>query len=215
MESVDNEQWLPLAEGGDFSKWVLDPDDAIEVDHYGVVRVLKNAKGEVGGMSWDNYVLSCEVRLTRLSEDWYFQVELTAVGSCVYCQLLPSRIVLCSYLEGGEGDKDHHSIENIELVENSWHELKMIAQHGHITAVLDGKEVTEAASPLGTAGMAGFIVKFIKNAEVRLRNLRVRFLSPTAEQFEEYGRDALTNWRNHEEAQQAPAGDVVNAAPEE
>ena len=215
MESVNSGQWLPLAEGGDFSKWVLDPDDAIEVDGDGVVRVCKDAKGEVGGVSWDNYVLSCEVRLTRLSEDWYFQVELTAVGSCVYCQLLPKRIVLCSYLEGGKGDKDHHSIENVELTEDAWHEFTMVAQDGRITAILDGKEVTKAASPLGTAGMAGFIVKFIKNAEVRLRNLRVRFLSPTSEQIEEYSRDALTNWRNHEEAQQSPAGDVLKAAPEE
>lgn len=201
MTSAHRKKWLPLAAEGDLSKWVLDPGDAIAHDGDALLFTDKDVKGEVGGMSWDNYVLSAEVLLTRLAKDWYFQVELTAVGTCVYCQLLPTCVVLCSYLDGGKGDKDQLAIESFEVKEEVWHEFQMVAQEGRIKAIFDGHEVANATSPLGTAGMAGFVVKFIKNAQIRIRSLRLRFLSPTMEQINEYGRDAVTNWRNFEESQ--------------
>jgi len=218
MTSAHCKKWLPLAAEGDLSKWILDPGDAITHDGDSLLFTGKDVKGEVGGMSWDNYVLSAEVLLRRLAEDWYFQVELTAVGTCVYCQLLPTCVVLCSYLDGGKGDKDQLAIENVDVKADVWQEFQMVAQEGRIKAILNGQEVADATSPLGTVGMAGIVIKFIKNAEIRLRSLKLKFLAPTAEQLTEYGQDAATNWRNYEEsqgtAQQAPARDRLAPAQE-
>ncbi len=78
----------------------------------------------------------------------------------------------------------------------------MKAESDRITAFLDGTKIAAANSPNGTAGMPGFIVKCIRKAEPRIRNVQIRFLAPTPKQLEELELDALTNWRNYEKSQE-------------
>lgn|GEM_PF-6051192 len=158
-----------------------------------------DVRAEIGGMSWDDYVLGADVLVQRNGADAYFQVELAAVGSSVYCQLLPTCLNLAYYSHRKQGTEVLCSIP-VNIESGRWYEFLMKAQGGRITAFLDGVEVVAADSPNGTAGMPGFIIKFIRNAEPRIRNVRIKFLSPTPKQLEELKLDALTNWRNYEKS---------------
>ncbi|MBN1917210.1 MAG: hypothetical protein JW889_04815 [Verrucomicrobia bacterium] len=192
--------WLPLTPGGDLSKWWIDTSDGLRVDGDTLVFTGPDVRAEVGGMSWDDYVLSADVILRRRADNAYFQVELTAAGTCVYCQLLPDSMVLAHYSDRKRGTA-HFGSAAVKLQDDVWHTLQMKAQQNYITAALDGHEIVTGKSPHGTKGMPGVVVKAIRNAEPRLRNIRIQFLSPTAQQLEEYRLDASTNWKNYENSQ--------------
>ena len=195
-------EWLPLTPKGDLSKWWVDAIGGFRVEGNTLVTRGTDVRAEVGGMSWDNYELSSEVMIDSTGEGAYYQVELTAVGTCVYCQLTPGWIIL-AYFSHERNGTAHFGKAPVEVSHGTWHELRMRAKGGIITAVLDGKEVISGHSPNGTKGMPGFVVKFLKNTEAKLRNIRVRFLAPTREQLAEYELDATTNWQNYEARERA------------
>ena len=202
---IGRTDWLPLTPGGDLSKWWIDVPDALRKDGDALVCTGSDVRAEVGGMSWDNYVLSAEVMVRRSADDAYYQVELTAAGTCVYCQLLPGWLVL-AYFDNAKNGTAHFGKAPLEIEDGVWHEFQMIAEGGQIAVAFDGRQVVAGQSPNGTTGMPGFVVNSIRNTEARMRNFRVRFLSPTAQQLREYELDATTNWRNYEESQQQKPG---------
>jgi len=189
--------WLPLFDGSDLSKWWFEDPEHVRVQDGTLVFDERAVRAEVGGMSWENYELSAEVMIRITGEDAFYQVELTASGSCTYCQLLPGWMVL-AYFSSEKNATDHFGKATVDVRPGQWHEFVMRAEEGLITVVFDGKELVRGTSPNGTRGMPGIIVKKVAAAEPRLRNLRIRFLSPTPEQIREYDLDAATNWQNYE-----------------
>lgn len=208
--------WFALTPDGDLSKWVTGPAEDFRVEGDTLIFLGPDVRAEVGGMSWDNYILGADVLVRRDADDAYFQVELAAVGSSVYCQLLPQCVNLAYYSHEKEGTAILCSTP-VNVESDRWYEFLMKAQAGRITAFLDGGEIAAADSPNGTAGMPGFIVKCIRNAEPRIRNVQISFLSPTPKQLEELELDARTNWRNYQQtqktAQPGAEGDAVTRAP--
>ncbi|HEX2988463.1 MAG TPA: hypothetical protein VHS06_09865 [Chloroflexota bacterium] len=194
--------WLPLAPNGDPAKWWFDPPH-LRIAEGAWVFTDNELRGEVGGMSWDNYILSAQVLIHRWAEDAHFQVELTAVGTNVYCQLLPPCIVLAYFSQEKHGTDFFGKSPPLTPEHGVWRELAMQAQNGVITVFFDGRPVLSGKSPHGTQGMPGIVIKKLRHVEIRLKDLRVRFLDPTPAQLAEYQLDALTNWRNHEAAQGA------------
>ena len=190
-------EWFPLTPKGDLSKWWIDTFRSLKVAGNALIISRTDVRAEVGGMSWDNYELSSEVMINSTDERAYYQVELTAVGTSVYCQLVPGWVVL-AYFSHEKNGTAHFGKAPVQVSHGTWHEFLMRAKGGIITAVFDDEELASGHSPNGTKGMPGFVVKFLKNTEVRMRNIKIRFLAPTAEQLEEYELDASTNWTNYE-----------------
>jgi len=183
---------LPLAASGSLAQWVIgSPEDArIEGDVWVFTGDPENVRWEVGGMSWDNYVLSADVQVARTAPDGTYRVQLTGRGTTIFCQLVPGWIVL-AYI--GEGFT-HVGKQKVHVPDGVWVNFRMKAEGGTITAFLDGREIVSAAIPCGTQGMPGLLVNGQKGAVVRIKNVRVEFLNPTPEQIAEYRTSALENW---------------------
>ena len=192
--------WIDLTPDGDLSKWVTGPPAEFRVEGDTFVFHGPDVRAEVGGMSWDDYVLRTDVLVRRDAEDAYFQIELAAVGSSVYCQILPQCLNL-AYYSHQKDDTAVISSTPLTIEDARWYDFQMRAESGRITAFLDGTEVSAADSPNGTKGMPGFIIKKIRNAEPKIRNVRIMFVAPTRQQLQELELDARTNWRNYKKAQ--------------
>jgi hypothetical protein len=200
--SVRTTEWLPLTPNGDLSKWWIEPFSGLKVEGDTLVISETDVRAEVGGMSWDDYELSSEIMINPTGEGAYCQLELTAAGTCAYCQLIPGWVVL-AYFSHERNGTAHIGKAPLKVSHGTWHEFLMRAEGGMITAVFDGKELTRGHCPNGTKGMPGFLAKFLKNTEARMRNIKIRFLAPTPEQLEEYELDATTNWQNYEARRRA------------
>ncbi|MFH0953500.1 MAG: family 16 glycoside hydrolase [Verrucomicrobiota bacterium] len=204
MSRTNPTRWLTLFDGSSLGKWAISAD-GMEIDGDTLVFSGKAAKAEVGGMSWDNYVLGADVMITPRTAKPRFCVQLTASGTCIYCQLMPWHIRIAYYCAR---PKKHpagftHLITPVPVTPRArkWLAFQMRAENGRLTALLDGKKVAAANIPDGTAGMPGFLINQQKDCVVRLRNIRIKFLRPTRKQMLELARDAQINWLRYEESQ--------------
>lgn len=189
------------------AKWVgvAAENVAIEGDTL-VIRDHPRGEGvraETGGASWDNYIISMDVRIVRLSDEGRYCVQLTGDGTCIYCQLVPRAVVLAYYSEEPKGAPrgfTHIGMKEWDVPEGTWFNFQMKAEHGVVTAITGGKEALSAQCPRGTSdGFPGFLVNQQKDAEVRIRNIRIKFLEPTEAQLQEYASDASINWLRYKE----------------
>lgn len=193
--------WLSLFDGLDVSAWAI-PDsesDAFTIEHGAVVLRDRFFKAELGGMSWDNYILSADLRIEREGPKETYHIQFTGDGTCIYCELLPgtARLSYISHMPG-EGRKTAQE-RSVMVPERKWFQFQMQAQHDFVTALLDGEGILSSDCPRGTSGMPGFMIEPPKDpGAIRLKNIRIKFLSPTAEQLQEYNRDAWANWKNYE-----------------
>ena len=80
--------WRSLFDGSDLDKWVICDKD-VGIDGETLAFVGDGIRAETGGMSWDNYVLKAEIMITPKGKTPKYCVQLTANGTCVYCQLMP------------------------------------------------------------------------------------------------------------------------------
>jgi len=201
--------WLPLFDGASLAKWGIDVPDHLEIDGDALV-VHPDAKGEgvraeVGGASWDNYILSADVMITRQGDDAHYCVQLTADGTAIYCQLVPGAVLLAYYCDEPKDDPKgftHLAKKQVDIPEGTWFNFQMKAQEGVVTAIVDGTELLSAKCPRRTdRGFPGFLINQQKQSEVRIRNIAVKFLDPTDEQLQEYEKDAGYNWLRHKEKQ--------------
>ena len=188
---------LPLAKGASLRNWGLNNPEDVKIDSDTWVFTGKDVRAEIGGMSWDNYVLSADVRVVSTAPDGTYRVQLTGRGTTIYCQLVPGWIVIAYFDERPKDNPKgftHLAKRQVNVPDGVWVSFRMKAEAGTITAFLDGQEIVFAAIPCGTRGMPGLLVNGQKNAEVRVRNARVEFLNPTPEQFTEYETNAAANW---------------------
>ena len=188
---------LPLSESASLSKWAISNPEDVRTDGDTWVFTGKDVRAEIGGMSWDNYVLSADVWIKRTSPDARYCVQLTGRGTSIYCQLVPGCVLIAYYDETPKGNPKgftHLERQAVHVPDRTWFNFRMKAEAGIITALLDGREIVSAAIPCGTRGMPGLLVNQQNSAEVRVRNVRVQFLNPTPEQLREYGTDAGVNW---------------------
>ena len=178
------------------SRYFDNPED-VKVDGEDWVFAGRDVRAEVGGMSWDDYVLSADVWVDRTGPDGRYCVQLTGRGTCIYCQLVPGWILIAYYdqlpQDNPRGFK-HLARREVDMPERTWLNFQMKAEAGTVTAYLAGREIVSAAIPSGTQGMPGLLVNQQSGAEVRIRNVRVEFLNPTPEQLREYATDASENW---------------------
>ncbi|HUW85144.1 MAG TPA: family 16 glycoside hydrolase [Phycisphaerae bacterium] len=196
-------QWLPLFDGTNLSRWWIDDPDAMAVERDVLVFRDRAVRAEVGGMSWDDYILSAEIRLRRTRQDAQYCLQLTGNGTQIYCQLMPGHAILGYYCpEPPEKPKGFTPLQatDTDVPEGRWFEYQMKAEGGAVAAIVNGQAALSASVPGGTRGMPGMLVNQLHHTEVRVRNIRIRFLSPTDEQLREYGTDASTNWLRHKEA---------------
>jgi hypothetical protein len=195
-------EWLPLFDGTSLAKWVFDGGENMAID--GDTLVIrddtegKGIKAEVGGASWDNYVIRMDVMIHRLSDDSRYCVQMTGDGTCIYCQLLPGVAVL-AYYDDKKGFT-HIGKKDGSIPEGVWFTFQMRAEKGSVAGMINDTEVIRASCPRGTGGgFPGFLVNQQKNAEIRIRNIAIKFLEPTPEQLDEYEADASINWLRHNE----------------
>ena len=209
--------WLALSENGDTSKWNgLQPGKNMEIEGDTWVFTGQDVRAEVGGMSWDDYILSAEVKIDKETPEGQHNVQLTANGTCIYCQLVPGWMQIAYYCDEPK-DKPkgftHLARQAITVPEGTWFTFQMKAEGGVITGILDGREIVSARIPSdvhtdappgvkweSTRGMPGLLVNQQKDCVVRVRGMKVKLLKPTDEQLEEYERDAVTNWERHKES---------------
>ncbi|MHC4982842.1 MAG: family 16 glycoside hydrolase [Planctomycetota bacterium] len=202
MEPTD---WLALFDGTGLAKWAFDGGENLEIDGDTLVVTDhpkgKGLKAEVGGASWDNYVLSADVMVKRETENGWYCVQLTGDGTQIYCQLMPGLVKLAYYSD----ETDHFTdIAQVKagFAEGSWLTFEMKALHNVVTALIDGEEIVSGECPRGTdGGFPGFLINQQKESEVRIRNIRIRFLEPAEKQLQEYEKDASYNWLRHKEAE--------------
>lgn len=191
---------LPLAKGASLRNWAINNPQDVKLDGDTWVFTGKDVRAEVGGMSWDNYVLSADVQVVRTTPDGTYRVQLTGRGTSIYCQLVPGWIVIAYFEEQPKDNPKgftHLARREFDVPEGKWVNFRMKAEAGTIAAFLDGQEIVSARIPCGTQGMPGLLVNGQQNAEVRVRNIRVEFLRPTPEQVIEYGAGAGANWERY------------------
>jgi 3-keto-disaccharide hydrolase len=203
--------WLVLFDGSSLGKWV--GAAAGNVDIEGDTLVIRDdpkdqgVRAETGGASWADYVISMDVMITRLMADGHYCVQLTGDGTAIYCQLVPGAVVLAYYDD--EKGFTHIGKKERDIPEGTWFNFQMQADHGVVTAIIDGEEVLSADCPRGTdGGFPGLLVNQQKHAEVRIRDIRVRFLYPTDDQLQEYESGASINWLRHKERQKGDAASL-------
>ena len=210
---MNETEWLPLFDGTNLSKWGFDGLDNMELEGDTLVISDKAVKAEVGGASWDNYIISMDVLITRNSKKGRYCVQLTGDGTCIYCQLVPGAVLLAYYSEEPKGSPEgftHIGNKERDIPQDTWFNFQMQARHGVITAIIDDEQVLTADCPRGTSdGFPGFLVNQQEDCEVRIRDIRIKFLEPTKEQLQEYESDASYNWLKCKAAYrtaQPPAG---------
>ena len=195
--------WRTLFDGSDLNKWSVGGDEETLVGD-----ALTIAKGEVraetGGMSWDNYVLRADIMVTPKGGIPKYCVQLTANGTCVYCQLVPHCMLIAYYCEkprrNPEGFTHLIAPVAIRIPERSWFTFTMRASDGEVTGMINGAEIANAQIPSGTKGMPGFLVNQLERCVVKVRNIKVRLLRPTKKQLGEFHKHPLYNWLKHVEA---------------
>jgi len=191
-------EWLPLFDGTNLSKWAIDGLDEMEIEGDTLVIREKPVKAEVGGSSWDNYVISADVMITRESKQGHYCVQLTGDGTQIHCQLVPDTVVFGYWCDEPRGDPrgfTHFGKKEFRVPEGAWFNFQMKAEHDLVTAIVNDKAILNAECPRGTdGGFPGFVVNQQKQSEVRIRNIRIKFLEPTEEQLREYETDASYNW---------------------
>ena len=185
--------WLPLWDGTDLGKWYIDGPGCIELDGDNLVLTAEGKKAEVGGESWDNYVLSADVMFAACGGDELSRFQLTGQGTCYYCILEPG-LVRLQYIEPERGGRAELGQADVTFEAGAWLEFQMKVENSVVTGILNGSEVLARECPRGTKGFAGFLADPGRNGEIRLRNIRIKFLNATDEQLREYETDALTNW---------------------
>ncbi|HIA69558.1 TPA: hypothetical protein EYN98_26660 [Candidatus Poribacteria bacterium] len=131
-------------------------------------------------------------------------VQLTANGTCVYCQLVPHCMLIAYYCEkprrNPEGFTYLIAPVAVRIPESSWFTFTMRASNGEVTGMVNGAEIANAQIPSGTKGMPGFLVNQLERCVVKVRNIKVRLLRPTKKQLEEFHKHPLYNWLKHVEA---------------
>ncbi len=197
---MNTTDWLPLWDGTDLSKWYIDGPGSIELDSETLVVTGDGKKAEVGGESWDNYVLRVEVMLGRARSDELCRFQLTGQGTCYYCMLEPG-LVRLQYIDPEGGSRVELGQTEVAFKADTWLEFQMKAENNIVTAILNGSEILARECPRGTKGFAGFLVDPGDSGEIRLRNIQIQFRNATDEQLREYETDALTNWLRLKEAE--------------
>jgi hypothetical protein len=187
---------LPLSDGKSAARWWIDHPENVRMDGGTWIFAGEDVRAEVGGMSWDNYCLSADVWIDPAGPDGTYCVQLTARGTSIYCQLVPGWVLIATVAGEPAGFK-HLARQRVVFPDRTWVEFRMKAEGGVVTAGLDGREIVSAQLPCSTKGVPGLLVNQQKNAEVRVRDIRVAFLEPTPEQIAEYGADAVENWEKY------------------
>ena len=195
--------WRRLFDGTDLDKWVM-IGGVPQLEGKSMVFAGDDVRAEAGGESWDNYLLSADFMITPKVKAAKYCIQLTADGTCVYCQLVPNCMLIAYYC--GKPKKKPREFTHlippaeIRLKQRSWFNFTMKASGGKITGMINGKEIATAGIPSGTKGMPGLLVNQQKDCVIRARNIRVRFLRPTKKQLEEFGKNPLYNWLRYEES---------------
>lgn len=130
-------------------------------------------------------------------------MQLCPRGACVYCQLFGDCVNL-AYWDDKREEQFTHLIDvklPSELDVGSWHRFEILVQSPRVMILLDGKEFVDREVPIGAAGMPALLVNSNSDARVRLRNLRIRFLTPTRLQVDEFTTEPATNWENYKRRQ--------------
>ena len=206
MAGIPQTEWLPLAKNGDTSKWI-GLGGTMQFDGDAWVFTGQDVRAEVGGMSWDDYILSIDVKIERRAPDAAWCVQVTGNGTQIYCQLVPGLAQIAWYCDEPKDNPKgftHLARQTFQSPDSAWFTFQMKAERGMVTAVVNDREIVSAAIPGGTAGMPGLLVNQQKGCTVRVRGARVKFLRPTPEQLDEYGRDATSNWMRHQEPNLRP-----------
>ena len=195
--------WRTLFDGSDLDKWVI-INANFKLEGQTLVFAGDGVRAECGGESWDNYLLKAEFMITPKGQDPKYCIQLTADGTCVYCQLVPHCMLIAYYC--GTPKKNPRGFTHlipgaqIRLRQRSWFNFTMKATQGRITGLVDGKEIATAQIPSGTKGMPGFLINQQSDCVIRAKNIKIRFLRPTKKQLEEFRRHPLFNWLRYEES---------------
>lgn len=186
-----------LFNGINLDKWVILSDSRRYEIENGELIVDGGLHAEVGGMSWDDYRVSVDVLVERDSSPgkaFPFNVQWCPHGTCVFCQLFGDNIILAYW----DKDRDEHFTHLGSVPKpmplGAWHRFEIQVEGGGVAIFLNGQEVIQQKVPCGTGGMLGLLVNVNSDARVRLRNLQITFLRPTAQQLKELQTDAATNW---------------------
>lgn len=195
--------WRTLFDGSDLDKWVICNED-IELDGDALTIAGDGVRAETGGESWDNYLLKAEFMITPTGKIPKYCIQLTAGGTCVYCQLVPHCMLIAYYCGkpkmNPKGFTHLISPAKVRVKQKTWFTFMMKATQGKITGFVDGEEIATARIPSGTQGMPGFLVNQQKDCVVRVKNIKIRFLRPTKKQFEEFRKHPLFNWLRYKES---------------
>lgn len=198
QDAMKETEWLPLFDGTNLSKWGIGGLDNMEIEGDTLVIREKPVKAEVGGASWDNYVISADVMIERKTSEGSYCVQLTGDGTQIHCQLVPGAVVFGYWSDEPRGDPKgftHFGKREFHVPEGEWFNFQMKAEHNSITAVINDIAILTAECPRDTdGGFPGFVVNQLKQSEVRMKNIRIKFLEPTEEQLQEYETDASYNW---------------------
>ncbi len=192
--------WRTLFDGSDLDKWVIG-----NVDLDGTALAIRggDVRAETGGESYDNYILRGEFLIDPKGQTPKYCVQLTANGTCVYCQLVP-HCMLIAYCCGRPKTKPKgftHLIAPapIRVPYRTWFTFAMRASRGRVTGMVNGQEIASARIPSGTQGMPGFLVNQMTDCDVKVRNIKIKFLRPTKTQLNEFAKHPLYNWLRHVE----------------
>ena len=195
--------WRVLFDGSDLDRWVI-IDSNPKLEGKTLVFAGEGVRAETGGMAWDNYVLSSDFMITPKGKNPKYCIQLTANGTCVYCQLVPDCMLIAYYCDKPKKNPKgfSHLIQGakVRLPHRSWFNFTMKALRGKITGYVDGKEIATAKIPSGTKGLPGFLINQQKDCVVRAKNIKIRFLRPTKRQLEEFRRHPLFNWLRYVES---------------
>jgi RNA polymerase sigma factor (sigma-70 family) len=185
------------------NKWWIKPDAAnYEIDDGEIVVHPPDGEGpalhaEVGGMSWNHYRAGVDVLFEgeATTGNQPRNVQLCPNGTQVYCYLSPEEGNI-NYLNTETGEHVHLVKWSPRISPGTWHRFEILVEDPKITTCIDGKKTATARIPRSTWGHLGLLVYCASDTRVRLRNMTITFLKPTAEQVRELETDALTNWED-------------------
>lgn len=130
-------------------------------------------------------------------------VQLTADGTGVYCQLVPHGMNIAYYCDKPRkkprGFTHLIAPARLNVPHKIWFTFAIRASQGRITGMVNGNEIASARIPNGTQGMPGFLVNHLKDCNVKVRNIKIKFLHPTKKQLEEFEKHPLFNWLKYKE----------------
>ena len=192
--------WRTLFDGSDLAKWVI---GGVELDGAALAIREGEVRAEAGGMSWDNYILRGEFLISPRGNTPKYCVQLTADGTGVYCQLVPHCMLIAYYCDRPKtkpkGFTHLIAPAQVRAPHKAWFTFTMRASQGRVTGMVDGKEIASARIPSGSQGMPGFLVNQLKDCDVKVRNIKIKFLRPTKRQLDEFAKHPLYNWLRHVE----------------